>query len=209
VSELAFLLPLAGLFAFVFLVALLKRRFADPARVAAEEEALRRFAERHRGRLVPAADGGPAARFDAEGGDGDARFRPGKHSRRFPEHVRVRLPFREAEDVRLLIVPAVIRRGRRNVMVHPAPLSLGNPELDGRYDFSAPSRPLLDAVLAQGGAELLLRLHPRLWMEVKNGRVEVRLAGPAGEPLVTQAAELARTFRARAQGALRSRGRRG
>ena len=159
----------------------------------AEVEALQKHAVTRTRRYVPASEGGPSVRFDAGGQTGEARFRSGKRRHRLRRHVRVRIPLGRPGNVRLRIVPPMTEGGarRRFTTVYPSPFpSLGLLD-DDQYEVHATSEALLRAALADGTAAVLTRHHPGIWLEIKTGRVEVRLAGDADEHLVARAIELA------------------
>jgi hypothetical protein len=166
-----------------------------------EAKALEAVARKRGWTFVPGTSGGPAIRIPAPNGEGEARFRAGKRRFLLGRHLRVRLPLPDAGGMSLRIVPPMRKRGRAMQMVHPAPATADDPRLDTLYDVHASSRELLRSALADGTADTLIRSHPNLWLQVRNGRIEVRLAGERDERLVNRTIDLALGLRARIAGA--------
>jgi hypothetical protein len=179
------LLVIAGLAAMAFLW---RTRFGGRE----EADAIRHHASRHGRRFISPDEGGPSVRFNAGEHEGEARFRSGKRRFRLGKHVRVRIPLGVPDDVRLRIVPPMGRGGRGyRSTVYPASVPSHSLLEKDQYDVHATSDALLTAALADGTAAFLARHHPGVWLEIKNGRVEVRLAGEVQEHLVGRAIDLA------------------
>lgn len=188
------LLVITGLAAMAFL---LRTRFGERE----EADAIRQHASRHGRRFISPDEGGPSVRFDAGEHEGEARFRSGKTRFRLGRHVRVRIPLGVPDDVRLRIVPPMSEggRGHRFTVYPPSVPSHGLLEKD-QYDVHATSDALLTAALADGTAAFMAQHHPGVWLEIKNGRLEVRLAGEVHEHLVARAIDLAIGVHTRARG---------
>jgi hypothetical protein len=164
-----------------------------------EAEALQRHARKHGRRFVDARAGGPAVYFDVDGHEGEARFRSGKRRFRLDNHVRVRIALSGADAIRLRITPPMIRHGRSMKMLYPAPASSQGRLPEDLFDVHTTSDAVLNAVLADGTVAFLRQRHPGIWLEIKNGRVEVRLAGEAHDRLIAQAIDVAIAVHARAR----------
>lgn len=168
------------------------RMFGHPG----EAKALEAVARARGWTFVPGISGGPAVRIPLSGAQGEARFRAGKRRFLLGRHVRVRLPLAD-DGLSLRIVPPMRRRGRAMQAIHPASTPSDDPRLNKLYDIHASSEPLLRAALADGTTDTLARLHPNLWLQIRSGRVEVRMAGTRDERLVSRAIDLALALRNR------------
>jgi hypothetical protein len=191
------LLPLLVIAGLAAMAVLLRTRFGGRE----EADAIRQHASRHGRRFISPDEGGPSVRFDAGEHEGEARFRSGKRRFRLGKHVRVRIPLEVPDDVRLRIVPPMGGGGRgHRFTVYPASVHSHSLLEKDQYDVHATSDALLTAALADGTAAFLARHHPGVWLEIKNGRVEVRLAGEVNEPLVGRAIDLAIGVHTRVRG---------
>lgn len=164
-----------------------------------EAETLQRHARKHGRRFLDASAGGPAVCFDVDGHEGEARFRSGKRRFRLDDHVRVRIALSAADALGLRITPPMIRHGRPMKMLYPSPVSSHGRLPEDLFDVHATSEALLNAVLGDETAKFLRLRHPGVWLEIKNGRVEVRLAGEADDRLVAEAIDVAIGVHARAR----------
>jgi hypothetical protein len=169
------------------------RMFGHPG----EAKALEAIARARGWTFVSGIGGGPAVRIPLSGAEGEARFRAGKRRFLLGRHVRVRLPLSDDDGLGLRIVPPMKRHRRAMQAIHPASMPSDDPRLDKLYDIYASSEALLRAALADGTADTLTRLHPNVWLQIRNGRVEVRLAGRGDDRLVIRAIDLALSLRNR------------